>query len=166
MCWACVNGACFARLAGGCLLAALLLAGCGGEATSTESRLRAVVEQLEAAVEAGSVSDAAELLHPAYRDQRHASRREATASLLAYLRRHRQIYLFTLVRELDMAADETVAQMVVYVAMGGVPLESLDAAVSLKADLYRFALTLERLDGEWLVRQSAWQRVGPEMLGR
>ena len=166
MSWGCASEGARKRLRHASLLAALLmLAGCGGEVPSTEARLRAVVDRLETAVEAGSVSDAAAVLHPEYRDQRHAGRREATAALFAYLRRHRQIHLFTLVRELDVLADGVSADMVVYVAMAGVPLESLDAVVSVKADLYRFELRLERHDDEWLVRKSAWRRVGLEMLG-
>lgn len=166
MSWGCASEALSARSWRLCLLAALLLAGCGGEAPSTEARLRAVVDRLETAVEAGSVSDAAALLHPKYRDQRHAGRREATAALFAYLRRHRQIHLFTLVRELAVVPDGITADMVVYVAMGGIPLESLDAVISVKADLYRFEMRLERLDDDWLVRKSAWRRVGLEMLER
>jgi hypothetical protein len=51
----------------------------------------------------------------------------------------------------------------VLVAMTGVPVESLETLVSLKADLYRFDLQLLN-DDDWQIRRAAWQRTDPGSL--
>jgi hypothetical protein len=140
----------------------LLLTACAGEPESPESRVRAVLDAMQLAVEERSLQDVAALLHPAYSDQRHAGKREAMASLLAYLRRHRQFHLFTLVDELHVGSDGRSARVAVFVAMGGVPFESLDSVLSLRADLYRFDIDLLLEDGDWLLYKGAWQRVRAE----
>ena len=57
-----------------------------------------------------------------------------------------------------------IKDQVVYVAMTGVPVESIDALISLKADLYRFELGLLEEGGEWRVIRSRWKRVDPRVL--
>ena len=62
------------------------------------------------------------------------------------------------------ADDQGSAEAVVYVAMTGVPIESMDALISLKADLYRFELGLVEDGGEWRIIRSRWERVDPRVL--
>ena len=160
MCWVCVRRI---GLAAACGVA--LLAGCSGEPASPEQRIHERIGALVQAVEAGSVGQAAESLHPQYRDERHADNTAAMRSLRAYLARHRGIHLFTLVRELAPASDGSAAKAVVYVAMTGVPVDSLQTLISLKADLYRFDIELLPMeDGEWRIAQARWRRADPALL--
>lgn len=147
------------RLAVGLWL--LFLAGCGSEPDSPEAQVRTVINALQAAVERRSVKDAAAWIHPEYRDPRHANKREAVATLFAYLRRHRQIHLFTLVDALEVDSSHQSASVSVLVAMAGVPLTSLETVISVRADLYRFDLVLVHDGGDWLIREAGWQRVRP-----
>lgn len=140
----------------------LLLGACSDEPESTEDQLRAVVSAVEQAVEEGSVKQAAEYLHPDYRDTRHARKREAVASLFGYLRRHRHVHLFTSVRDIELTPTEESAQIAVLVAMAGVPLQSIETVLSVKAELYRFDLGFTRDGADWLILSSRWERVGPE----
>ena len=142
----------------------LILAACGSEPDSPETRVREMVDAMQAAVERRSVQDAAALLASDYRDARHASKREAVATLFAYLRRNRQIHLFTLIDDLEVAAGRQAATASVLVAMAGVPLESLETVISLRADLYRFEMTLVQEGDDWVIGESSWQRVRPEGL--
>lgn len=136
----------------------LLLAGCGSDETP-EDRVRALIGDMEQAVEEGSIRSASALLHDAYSDKWHPDRRAATRSLFGYLRRHDNIHLLTVTRDVDVAPDGQSASAVVYVAMSGTPVQSVDALLSVKADLYRFDVGLAQFEGAWRVRESNWERI-------
>ena len=142
----------------------LLLSACGGDPTSPEQQIENLVNAMEQAVEAGSISDAAEFIDTDYRDARHRSKREAVATLFAYMRRHRQIHLFTIIREVRVDAGQTTAAATVYVAMSGRPIESVETIVSVKADLYRFDIELALRDDDWRATSGKWQRADLSVL--
>ena len=137
----------------------LLMSACAGPQDTPEARVRQLIEGVEQAVESGSVKAAAELLHADYSDRWHPDRRAAARSLFGYLRRHDNIHLFTLIKSIAVAPAEDAADAVVFVAMSGVPVESVETLVSVKADLYRFDVNLAVADGDWLVRSARWSRV-------
>lgn len=136
---------------------AVLLAGCGA-APSPGDRLKAAIAAFVEALEDGEPRRAGELLHPAYQDTRHPDRRSAVASLFWYTRQHRDIHLFTLVRDSDIDAASDSARTGVLVAMAGVPIESIETLVSINADLYRFDVDWRHEDGEWRATSAQWQR--------
>ncbi|MDJ0741304.1 MAG: hypothetical protein QNJ91_16435 [Gammaproteobacteria bacterium] len=142
-------------------LVVALLAACGPAATP-EQQIRQLVADMEAAVEDGSVTAAGELLHTEYADEWHPNRRAAVRSLFGYLRRHKDIHLFTVVRSVDVAADGRSADAVVYVAMTGVPVQSVETLLSVNADLFRFDIVLAQSDDAWRARRARWQRVGAD----
>ncbi len=55
------------------------------------------------------------------------------------------------------------AEVVAYVAMGGVPMDSVETAVSVKADLYRFDVQLVQGEDDWLITRARWQRAPAEL---
>ena len=136
----------------------LVLAGCGGEQTTPEDGVRATIAAMEKAVEESAIRQAAELLHPDYRDSRHPNKRAAVHSLLAYMRRHRDVHLFSVIKSLELSAANDSARAVVYVAMTGTPVQSLDTAMALKADLLRFEVEFARVDEDWRIVHSDWRR--------
>jgi len=144
-----------ALLLGLCL--AVVLVGCGDD-TPAEDRLGAAVASVVAAVEEGEPREAGGILHPDYRDARHPDKRSAIASLFWYTRQHRNIHLFTLMRDVAIDANAGVAKTKVLVAMAGVPLQSIETVISLRADLYEFDVDWQLTDGDWLVTSSRWQR--------
>lgn len=146
------------------LLLLLLLTACSHDDESPDARIRSMVTKIENAVEAGSVQDIADLLHPDYADSRHRSRRDALASLFAYTRQHRHIHLFTVFKSIDVSEPADTAEVVVIVAMTGVPVQSLEAAISVKADLYQFDLHFAEYEGEWLPYNAKWRRAASDGL--
>lgn len=136
---------------------ALLLAGCGAD-TSPEDRLKAAIAIFVEALENGEPREAGKVLHPAYQDARHPDRRGAVASLFWYTRQHRDIHLFTLVRDIDIDATSESARSGVLVAMAGVPIESVETLVSINADLYRFDVDWRHDEGEWRAVSAQWHR--------
>lgn len=142
----------------------LLLAACAGEQPTPEERVRSVVAAMETAVEGGSMQQAAELLDSQYKDRWHTNRAMAIRSLLGLTRRHSNIHLFSVIKAVEVLPQGDAASALVYVAMTGIPVESIDALVSLKADLFRFEIQLKEADGEWRIVSSEWERVDPGSL--
>ena len=136
----------------------LLLLGCADEGLSPEAQLRETIEAIASAMEAGEVKQVGENIADDYRDNRHPDKRSAIATLFWYLRQHRSIHLFTLVRSLQLDDSDQTARSVVMVAMAGMPIVSRDSLVSLSADLYRFDVTWRYEAGHWRVTGSQWQR--------
>jgi hypothetical protein len=148
------------------LLASALLVACGGDPASPEERIGALIDAMEQAVEAGSVEQAAELLHPNYRDDIYPNKSAAMRMLAAYLRRHSGIHLFSVVDTIDLAPDGAGANAVIYVAMSGVAVDSVETLARLRADLYRFDVELGLLEGDWRVLHGRWERADIAMLQR
>ena len=144
--------------------ALLTIAACSSEQDPVEARVRALIGQIEQSIENRSVREVVNFLHADYTDPRHIDRRAAGASLFGLLQRHQTIHLFSLIKTVKPADDQGSAEAVVYVAITGVPVESIDTLISLKADLYRFELDLVDDGGEWRVIRSRWERVDPRIL--
>ncbi len=127
-----------------------------------------MISAFEMAVENGSLKDASTLLGDEYRDQYHPSKAAAMRSLFAYTRRHRDIHLFTRIHEVEIDSNERLARAVVLAAMTGKPVDTEQQLLTLKADLYRFELSLAWDDGEhgWRIINSRWQRADLGLLTR
>ena len=145
-------------------LSALLLAACGGEPDDPEARLRSAIASAEQAVEARSLKQAASYIADDYRDDRGHDRRAVSQLLFAYLQRNRNIHLLSRIAELELDADGRAAQVLLYVAMAGSPIASLEEVATLRADLYRFELQF--IDGQqgWQLLSADWRRAGLEEL--
>ena len=148
------------------LLASALLASCGGDPASPEERIGALIDAMEQAVETGSVEQAAVLLHPNYRDDIYPNKFAAMRILAAYLRRHSGIHLFSVVDTIDLAPDGAGANSVIYFAMIGVAVDSVETLSRLRADLYRFDVELGLLEGDWRILHGRWERADIAMLQR
>ena len=146
------------------LVVCLTLAACGGGQISAEDRVRALIDTVEQSIEAGSVRKTVNLLHADYTDPRHTGRQAASRTLFGIMQRHRDIHLFTLTKTVELTPQQDSATAVVFVAMTGIPVESVEALISVKADLYRFELALVEEEGEWRILSSRWQRVDPRDL--
>ena len=145
-------------------LSLLALVSCSGDGPSAEDRVRTLIDNMAQSVEAGSVRQMDDFLHPRYSDRLHANRRAAIRTLFGLTRRHRGIHLFTLTKAVDLTSQQDAAKAVVFVAMTGVPVESVEALISLKADLYRFELDLVDEGDGWRILSGRWERVDPGLI--
>jgi hypothetical protein len=146
------------------LVVCLTLAACSADQISAEDRVRALIDAMEQSVEAGSVREAISFLHADYKDPRHTDRQAAGRTLFGISQRHRDIHLFTLTKTVELTPQQDSATAVVFVAMTGIPVESVEALISVRADLYRFELVLVEEEGDWRILSSRWQRVDPRDL--
>lgn len=141
-------------------LLGLLLTACAGEPDDPEARLRATIAQAEQAIEARELKNAAGFVASGYRDEQGRDARAVRQLLLGYLYRHRHIHLLVRIADLQLAEGGKAADARLYVAMTGVPLQSFEALVSVRADLHRFDLQFADGEAGWQVTAASWQRAG------
>jgi len=134
----------------------LLLAGCG-EPDSPENRIRQLIADGEAAVEARSVGDVRNLVSENYLDGKKRTRRDLTRLLAGYFLRNKSIHLLVQVNEI-LVEEPDRARAVIYVAMAGRPLGDVSQLPLVRADLYRIELELTEVEGEWRVTGGAWRK--------
>ncbi len=135
-----------------------LLCACGGPATGPEEELRDWVNRGVAAAEAKERRKLVSMVSPAYVDARGNERDEIENIFRAYFFRMNNIELVTSVEEINVVGD-TAAELVLTVAGAG----TNDGVLGFSADVYRFALELEKDDGEWQLISARWGELGKEL---
>lgn len=145
------------RAFGGALLALGLALACGGAQDTPEAAVRRTLAAIEAAAGARDPGAVAAHLSAAYRDP-HGNDRDAVRRIAAFhLLRSQSVH--TLVRLRDLAIVEPgIAEVDALVAMAGTALPDAEALATVRADLYRFAVTLaEEEPGTWRVTSATWR---------
>jgi len=139
-----------------CLVwAVLLLQACSETANPPEDQIRQFIESGVEAAENRSLDDLSDLIHGNYLDQKGYNKQRLGGLLRAYFFRHKDIYLFTKIEEINLFAENQ-ATVLLYVAMAGSVISDVDAIVALRARIYQFELQLIKED-DWLLHHATWK---------
>jgi len=133
----------------------ILLQACSGTAETPEDEIRAFIESGVEAAENRNLDSLNDLVHANYLDQKGYNRQRLSGLLRAYFFRHKDIYLFTKIEEIDLHAENE-AMVRLYVAMAGSVISDVDALASLQAQIYQFELRLIKED-DWLLHHASWR---------
>ena len=131
---------------------------CSENAESPEDEIRTFIKASVAAAENRSLDGLTDLVHHSYLDQKGYNKQRLGGLLRAYIFRHRKIYLFTKIKEIDLLAENEAAVRL-YVAMAGSVISDIDAIAALRAQLYEFELQLIKED-DWLLHHASWRPAG------
>ena len=138
----------------------ILVLGCSQEESNPVTEIKSTLAAIEEAAEERSISGVSEYLAANYQDKFHRNSQAVKRSLLGYFHRHRSIYLFSNIKQITLnEAIENRAMATVHVAMTGTQVDSEEALLLLKANVYRFDLELEKQEDQWLVKTSSWKRI-------
>jgi hypothetical protein len=130
-----------------------LLAACTDD-RSPEQQVRAVVDTMEAAVEARDVGALLEHISDNYRDAQGQDRSEASRYARGYFIANQSIHLLTRIETIDFPSPRE-ARLKLQVGMAGRGAQA--GAAGLSADLYDFDIALVLEDGEWKVSFADWR---------
>jgi len=138
------------------LVAAAGLA-CGGAEETPEAAVRRTLAAIEAAAEEKDAGAIAEHVSAAYADPQ-GNDRDAVRRLAAlHLLRNQRVHTFVRVRELAIPEPGR-AETDLLVAMAGAEIPDAEVLARLRADLYRFSVSLaEEEPGVWRVTSARWQ---------
>lgn len=141
----------------------VLVQGCADDVADPASEIKSMLAAFEQAAEERSISDVSDFLASDYKDKHHRNNQQVKRSLLGYFHRHRSIYLFTNIKNITFGDENpnqaNKAKAVVNVAMTGTQVDSEEALLLLKADVYSFNLDLVKQEDNWLVQSSSWKRI-------
>lgn len=140
------------------LMAAILamLAACSGEPDNPEQQIRDMIGAGEAAVEARSIMTSMGFVSSDYQDKHGRRKQEIKRLIAGYIMRNKSIHLLTRIQQVALNEDNTRADVVLYAGMAGVPLTDSDQLARIRADLYRFDLSVILEDGDWRVTSGSW----------
>jgi len=124
---------------------------------SPEDQVRQYIKNGVTAAENRHAAELADLIHDNYLDPRGNNKDQLTQLLRLYFFRHKNIYLFTNMGEINFLSDNR-ARVSLYVAMAATAIPDMTALSSLRAQIYEFELQLIKQEG-WLLREAKWQAV-------
>jgi hypothetical protein len=130
-------------------------AACRSGDDSPDAKIRTTIAHAEAFAEAKDLGGLKDLISDAYRDDAGQDKRAILGLLFMQFRKHESIHLLTRITRVDVQPPHATAT--VFTAMAGRPIPSVDDLPALRADLYRFDLTLVDERGTWRVTKSAWR---------
>ena len=133
------------------LCACVAMAGCG-DGESTEARIRALVDGLAEAAEAGEIEPFADAIARDYADLRGNDRRAVLMTLRGVMLRTGDRLLVFPDTESVTPITADLAEASVRVRFAGADLDRL----ALETAVYRFVLTLERDGGDWRIVSARW----------
>ena len=137
---------------------AALAGGCRRRRSSPEDRVRALLAEVQKAVEIGELDDVREALAPGFRGPDDLDRAAAILMLQLRRRARQELHLFTRVLNVD-AEPGLPARAELLVAMAAVPIRTAEELPRLEAEVYRFRLELaEDPDGPqgYRVTSASW----------
>ena len=124
---------------------------------SPEDQVRRFVGAGVMAAELREALTIRDLISEDYRDDGGRDKRNLVGLAAGYFLRHKNINLFTKINEISFPIAGQ-SRVEVFVAMTGLPVTGSEALIDLRADAYRFELTLINKGNEWLLKKSSWQR--------
>ena len=146
------------------VLFSFILSACADK-ESPEDQLRRFVETGVMAAESRDVLAIRGLISEGYRDDGGRDRRRLAGLATGYFLRHKNIYLFTKINKIHFPVAGQ-SRVEVFVAMTGLPVTGAEALFDLRADVYRFELTLINESDDWLLKKASWQRASiDDLLG-
>ena len=133
----------------------VVLQACSDPKTSSEDQIREFIETGVESAENRDLDSLKQQLHDNYLDQKGYNKKQLGALLRAYIFRHKNIYLFTKIEEIELLSDnEAVVRL--YVAMAGSVISDVDALSTQRAQIYEFDLQLIK-DSRWLLHHASWK---------
>jgi len=131
-----------------------VLSACSSDPDNPEQQIREMISAGEKAVEARSIMTVLDYIANDYQDKHGRQKKDIQRLVAGYILRNKSIHLLTRVQHVALNADETQADVIIYVGMAGVPVTSADQ----RADLYRFDLSVILKEGEWRVTSGRWHQ--------
>lgn len=137
-------------------VAALALLSCSGEPPSPDAAVRATLAAIEASAGERDPDGLEEHISDSYADARGNDKRAVVGIAALHLLRNQAVYTFSRIQEVDTTEPGRAAVRAL-VALAGRPIRDAASLASVRADLYRFDVTLrEEEPGAWRVISAAW----------
>ena len=140
------------------VIAACVLAACGGTDEGPEAAIRAWVAEGHQAAENKDRGALIDMVAAEYADSRGNNRNDIENLLRFYFLRQQKVALITRIDELTVFGD-TAAEVTLQVGMAG----TNDNVLGFSADAYRIEMELVREGDDWLLTYARWGGLGEDV---
>ena len=138
---------------------AVLQIACGSKPDSPEARVRALFNKAEVAAEKKDLGTFRDLISDQYLDEFRQDKQAILGVLSFHFFRNQSIYVLTRIQGIAFP-EPAQAGAIIFVATAGQPIRGTEELVALRADLFRFDITLaDKGKGDWKVTRAQWRRV-------
>ena len=138
---------------------AVLQIACGSKPDSPEARVRALFNKAEVAAEKKDLGTFRDLISDQYLDEFRQDKQAILGVLSFHFFRNQSIYLLTRIQTIAFP-EAARAEAVVFVATAGQPIPGTEDLLRVRADLFRFDITLaDKGKDNWKVTRAQWRRV-------
>jgi hypothetical protein len=143
----------------GVLVTTSALLSCGSKPDTPEVRVRALFGKAEVAAENKDLEALRELVSDHYADDLRQDKQAILGILAYHFFRNQSIYLLTRIGTV-VFPEPSRAEATVLIATAGEPIRGTEELALIRADLFRFEITLaEEGKDTWRVLRARWRRV-------
>ena len=140
-------------------LCAIVVSACT-DSSSHKERITASMNQMEAAVQERDIRTFMDHIHESYSDREGRTRKEIRGLTQLQILRNKNLHIYKVIKKVDVL--ETVAEVIVFVAVAGQPIEDASSLIGIKAELLRFDLRWQLQDEDWQIVSADWRRIQAE----
>ena len=137
------------------LFAASMLGACQSR-TGPEEEIRQLIASGEEAVENNEIGKVRKMIADSYTDDNNRTKRDIISLLTYHTLKQKSIYLLQVIVEI-LIHDENSAELSLFVAMTGRPIENNSLLPQFQADIYHFTISVTKDGNDWLVTSASWQ---------
>ncbi len=139
------------------------LAACGKTPEPAESRLRAVIDQMQQAAESRQVGRLMAHVSEQYRDESGRDKKALGQLARFYFMRHRQPHILVRIKGIQwLKPDRSQARVHLLAATAGQLVDDPGLLSSIRADLLQFDVVFVDSDDGFMLHSARWQRAWPE----
>lgn len=139
----------------------VMLSACGNADNSPEDQVRQFVKIAEEYAEKRDARAIKKLISDVYTDEEKRTKNDLVRVAAGYFLRHKTVHLFTHIGSVTFPGKDS-AELQLFVAMAGRPITGADMLLDIRADLYRFDMTLTKEGKEWQLSSAQWRQATKE----
>ena len=133
------------------------LSSCDDSTMTPEDEIRAFIKSAEEDAENRDPEELSNKLSPAFRDSRGNNRSQISKLMRGYFFKYRKIHLLTRIHEINLDSEDS-ATVTVFVAMASTEIVDSSILAGIRAEIYKFDLSLIKFDNAWQIDSGKWQR--------
>ena len=129
-----------------------------GKSKSAEELFGETLVSMEQAIENRDIGAFMSHISDRYEDRQSRNKKDIKRIAQLHVLGNRNLHIYSHVTQMSVT-DDRYAELIVFVALAGQPIDSVDALKNIRAELMRFRVSFE-YDEDWKATAAQWKRAG------
>ena len=131
------------------------------EKLSKDQLLYQSIAEIESRFEQRKLGLIVEYVSENYKDDTGRTLRDIKRAIQMQLMRHKSLYVFSSIKEVQWSEDNNNAKVEIAAAMGGKPIQSASILTSVRADMIKFTVDFILEDEVYKIKAATWTWADP-----